>query len=222
MAVYDLEEQEQLAELKTWWTQYGNLVTGVLIVVALAAVGWQGWNWWQRSQAAEASALFGGLQQAVMEKDPKRIRDISSALTDKYGSTAQAAMAALLTAKAQVDAGDLKNARAMLTWAVDNAKDEPIRDIARLRLAGVLSDDNAADEALKQLAVEPSPAFAARYAELRGDILAGQNKVAEAKSAYEAALAKSDVAAKEVADARRGGYRDVLKAKLESLGGAAK
>jgi predicted negative regulator of RcsB-dependent stress response len=222
MAVYDLEEQEQLAELKTWWTQYGNLVTGVLIVVALAAVGWQGWNWWQRSQAAEASALFGGLQQSVMEKDPKRIRDLSAALIDKYGSTAQAAMGALLTAKAQVDAGDLKNAKAMLTWAADNAKDEPIRDLARLRLASVLSDDNAADEALKQLAVEPSPAFAARYAELRGDILAGQGKNAEAKSAYEAALAKSEAIAKDPTEARRGGYREVLKAKLESLGGIAK
>jgi predicted negative regulator of RcsB-dependent stress response len=222
MAVYDLEEQEQLAELKTWWTQYGNLVTGVLVVVAVAAVGWQGWNWWQRSQAGEASALFGGLQQAVAEKDAKRIRDLSAMLTDKYAGTAQAALAALVTAKAQADAGDLKNARAMLTWAADNAKDEAVRDLARLRLAGVMSDDNAPDEALKLLAGEPAPAFAARYAELRGDILAGQGKVAEARAAYEAALAKSEASAKEAPDARRGGYREVLKAKLESLGGAAK
>jgi predicted negative regulator of RcsB-dependent stress response len=28
MAHYDLEEQEQIDTLKTWWKMYGNLVTG--------------------------------------------------------------------------------------------------------------------------------------------------------------------------------------------------
>lgn len=46
MAAYDLEEQEQLDELKTWWKQYGNLVTTAITVAAVAAVAWQGWNWW--------------------------------------------------------------------------------------------------------------------------------------------------------------------------------
>ena len=40
MAAYDLEEQEQLAELKAWWKQNGNLVTGV--VVAAASASWPG------------------------------------------------------------------------------------------------------------------------------------------------------------------------------------
>ena len=39
MATYDLEEQEQLDELKTWWKMYGNIVTGILFAVALAAAG---------------------------------------------------------------------------------------------------------------------------------------------------------------------------------------
>ena len=34
---YDLEEQEQLATLKGWWKQYGNLVSWV-VIAALSAI----------------------------------------------------------------------------------------------------------------------------------------------------------------------------------------
>ena len=35
MAHYDLEEQEQLDTLKTWWKMHGNLVTTVVTVCLL-------------------------------------------------------------------------------------------------------------------------------------------------------------------------------------------
>ncbi len=224
MAAYDLEEQEQLEELKTWWKMYGNLITAVVVVLAVAVVGWQGWNWWQRGQAGQAAAAYGALQQAVADKNAKRAREIAGELVDKYGSTAYAAMGAMLSAKAQIEAGDAKTARAELAWAADNAKDEALRDLARLRLAGALFDDNAPDEALKQLAAEPSAPFAARFAEMRGDILAAQGKTAEARSAYQTALTKSEAdkaTDPKVGDPHRG-YREILKAKLDSLGPAAK
>ena len=73
MAHYDLEEQEQIASLKTWWNMYGNLLTGVVTVACLAVIGWQGWNWYQRSQAAQASAIYGVLEQAVAVRDAQRV-----------------------------------------------------------------------------------------------------------------------------------------------------
>ena len=54
MAHYDLEEQEQIDSLKTWWKMYGNLVSGVLVAASIGVIGWQGWNWYQRGQAAQA------------------------------------------------------------------------------------------------------------------------------------------------------------------------
>ena len=47
MATYDLEEQEQLAEIKVWWKQYGNLVINVFTAVMLAVSAWMGWSWYQ-------------------------------------------------------------------------------------------------------------------------------------------------------------------------------
>jgi len=223
MAAYDLEEQEQLDQLKTWWKMYGNLVTGVVTAAALVVLGWQGWNWWQRNQAAQASGLYGVLQQAAAQKDAKRSREVAGELIDKYSRTPYAGLGALISAKVQVEGGDAKTAQAQLTWAVEHAQDEAVRDLARLRLAAVLLDEKSYDQAAKLLAVAPAQAFLPRFNELRGDILAAQGKAGEARSAYQAALDQVTAAAKEVGDtegARRGPYRDMLQLKLDGLGEA--
>ncbi|MDA8255077.1 MAG: tetratricopeptide repeat protein [Betaproteobacteria bacterium] len=220
MATYDLEEQEQLDELKTWWKMYGNLVTGILVAVALAVAGWQGWNWWQRQQAVKASVVFSGLQTAAMQRDAKRARELAGELIDKYSVTAYAGMGALLAAKIQVDAGDAQNARAQLAWAAENAKDPGLRDLARLRLATVMLDAKAYDDAMKQLAAEPGATFAPRFAELRGDVFAAQGKSAEARNAYDTAIAKFDALAKDDETRQRAGYKEAVQAKRDSLGAA--
>lgn len=222
MAAYDLEEQEQLEELKTWWKLHGNLVTTVVTVAAVAVLAWQGWNWWQRNQAAQASGLYSGVQSAVAQKDVKRARELAGELIDKYSSTDYAGMAALLSAKVLAESGDGKSARAQLAWAADNAKESGIRDLARLRLATVLLDEKTFDEALKQLATEPAPSLLPRFNELRGDILLAQGKAAEAKAAYELAVAKLDVVIKGAVESEaraHAPYREMLNSKLDALGG---
>ncbi|MBK9021352.1 MAG: tetratricopeptide repeat protein [Sulfuritalea sp.] len=220
MAAYDLEEQEQLDELKTWWKMYGNLVTGLLLVVALAMAGWQGWNWWQRQQAVQASATFANLQAAAMKRDAKRVRELAGELVDKYSVTAYAGMGALLAARVQVDTGDARNARVQLAWAAENATDPGLRELARLRLATLLLDEKSYDDALKQLAAEPAAPFAPRFAELRGDILAAQGKAAEARVAYDSALTKLAALSKDDEARQRSGYKDVIEAKRDALGAA--
>ena len=220
MAAYDLEEQEQLDELKTWWKMYGNLVTGLLLVVALAMAGWQGWNWWQRQQAAQASAVYANLQAAAMQRDAKRVRELAGELVDKYSVTVYAGMGALLAARVQVDTGDARNARVQLAWAAENAKDPGLRELARLRLATLLLDEKSYEDAMKQLAAEPPAPFAPRFAELRGDILAAQGKAAEARDAYDTALTKLAALATDDEARQRAGYKDVLEAKRDALGAA--
>lgn len=220
MATYDLEEQEQISELKTWWKMYGNLVTAVLLAVSAGVVGWQGWNWYQRNQTAEASVIYSAVQKAMMESDAKRVREASGELTEKYPGTTYAAMAALTSARMQFDAGDLKTAKAQLQWVADKSRDKDLRDLGRLRLAHVLFDERALDEALKLLGEEPGPAFAARFGELRGDILLVQGKRADAQAAYRAALMKYDANDKSGGQGgRETQYRELLQVKLDSLGG---
>lgn len=216
MAAFDLEEQEQISQIKGWWEQYGKLVTALTIVAALASVAWQGWNWYVGKQSAEASALYDVIQQAAAERNAQKAREAAGTLIEKYSSTAYADLAALLSAKVQVEAGDLKNARVPLSWAAEKANDPALRGLAKLRLAAVLLDDKAYDEALAQLQSAPDESLAARYADLKGDILVAQGKPAEARAAYRAAVDALGTASKVEAAT----LREIAQAKLDALGGA--
>ncbi|MDR0996626.1 MAG: tetratricopeptide repeat protein [Zoogloeaceae bacterium] len=187
MAVYDLEEQEKLANIKGWWQQHGNRILWVAIIVLAVAAAWQGWNWHKNAQARAASTLMGEFTSALQAGDSAKAEQLSGQLTEEFSGTAQADLSTLFAAKAAIDKNDLKTARARLDWAVRHA-DKELADLARLRLAGVLLDEKAYDEALALLAQTPAPAFAALYADLKGDVLVAQNKAGEARAAYEAAL----------------------------------
>jgi predicted negative regulator of RcsB-dependent stress response len=206
----DLEEQEQVAELQAWWKQHGNLIVTVILAAALAFAGWQGWRWYQASQAAEAAALYDALARGVQGGDVKAVRDASGSLLEHYPRTLYASMGALVSARFHFDRGDLKSAKAQLQWAIERASSEDFRDLARLRLAGVLLDEKAYDEGLKLLEEKHGAAYDAQYAALRGDILVAKNQPAEARSAYKVALdkAKGD-----------GAFRESVRMRLEALGG---
>jgi predicted negative regulator of RcsB-dependent stress response len=86
-----------------------------------------------------------------------------------------------------------------------------MRDVARLRLAGVLLDEKKYAEALKLVELKPAEPFAGLYADMRGDILVAQGKVAAARSAYQQAL--------DITDAKST-YRQFVQLKLDALGDA--
>lgn len=206
---YDLEEQEQLASLKAWWNQYGNLTSWVLIAGLAAYSGWTGWNYYQRNQAAQASALYDELQHAVDAKDSAKVLRAAGDMESRYGSTAYAPMGALLAAKSAFDANDLKSAKAQLQWASEHG-DEEYKSVAKLRLAGVLLDEKAYDEALKVLGSGIAPQFAGAVADRKGDVLAAQNKLPEARAAYQAALDATD---------KKNPGRQLIQLKFEAIGG---
>lgn len=191
MAHLDLEEQEQLAQLKSWWATYGNLIVMGFVLAALAFSGWQGWRFWQDRQAGEASNLFEVLTKAQQGAEPKAVRDASGELLEKYPRTPYASMGAFTSAKYFFDKGDLKTAKAQLEWVIEKTASEEFRDIARLRLANVLLDEKAYDEALKGLEAKHGEVFDAQYAALRGDILVARGQAADARSAYKFALEKA-------------------------------
>ncbi|MGQ0655774.1 MAG: YfgM family protein [Betaproteobacteria bacterium] len=209
----DLEEQEQVAELKAWWNQYGNLIVSALTAALLVVAGWQGWRWYERNQAGEAAMHYEALAKAAQGGDAKGVRDAAGVLVESYSRSLYAAMGALAAARFLYDHNDAKNAKAQLTWAMENARSEELRDLARLRLATILLDEKAYDEALKLLDAKHAAAFDAQYAALRGDVLVGRNQPNDAKAAYRAALDKSDK------DQGNAAFRDSVRMRLDALGG---
>jgi predicted negative regulator of RcsB-dependent stress response len=206
---YDHEEQEQLDELKAWWKEYGNLVLFVIAAVAVAVAGFQGWRQYQHSRSVAAATLYQQLEQAEGAGDQKKVRDIAGQILGGYGSTPYGTFAALSSARASFDTGDLAAAKTQLNWVMSNAREDEIRDIARLRLAGVLLDEKNYAEALKQLETKPVESLASLYSDLKGDVLTAQGKKAEARNAYQLALDRSDPGSP---------YRSIVQLKLDAIG----
>jgi len=206
---YDLEEQEQIDAIKGWWSEYGNYVVLAAIACLLTIAAFQGWRYYKAQQSERAAMLFTQLDQAERANEPKKVRDIATQIIDKHGSTAYASMSALSAAKASFTTGELEDAKKNLQWVIDKAREDEMRDVARLRLAGILLDEKKYDEALKLLSAKPTDAYVALYADSRGDVLAAQDKPAEARAAYQLALDKSEAASQ---------YRALIEVKLDALG----
>jgi predicted negative regulator of RcsB-dependent stress response len=207
----DLQEQEQLDELKAFWKQYGNLITWTLTLVLAGFAAWNGWNWWERQQGAKASAMYEEFDRAVQAGNAEQAGRVFGDLKERYGRTAYAQQAGLLAAKLQADKGQADAAQASLGWVAEQGKDEALQALARLRLAALLLDKKAFDDALKQVDAVKAPEFTALAQDRRGDILLASGKKDEAVKAFQAAWKGMD----EKID-----YRRVVEAKLTSLGAA--
>ena len=207
----DLEEQEQLDQIKAFWKQYGNLITWVLIAVLAGFAAWNGWNWWQREQSAKASAMFDELDKATQAGDVAKAAGVFADMKERFPRTTFTQQGALLAAKLQFDKGELDAAAATLGWVGDNAAEPEYQSAARLRLAGLLLDQKKYDEALKALDGAATPEFEALVADRRGDVLLAQGKPEDAKAAYNKAWKAMDA---------KVDYRRLIEAKLTAMGAA--
>ncbi|PKO46167.1 MAG: hypothetical protein CVU29_06420 [Betaproteobacteria bacterium HGW-Betaproteobacteria-22] len=205
---YDLEEQEQIDELKAWWKTYGKTVTNSVLGLLVLYAGYQGFSYYQTKQSVSASTEYQALQ-VIDEKDLTAIQAKTAELMDKYSATPYAGRAAVLAAKANYHANEIKSAKAQLEWAIKNAKETSVSAIASLQLANILVEEKDYEGALKLLNATHDEGFDGLFADLKGDILVAQGKTTEAKAVYEQALIKLDV---------QGKYRLLTQQKLEALG----
>ncbi|MFI4939152.1 MAG: tetratricopeptide repeat protein [Burkholderiales bacterium] len=207
---YDQETEQQLATVKAWWSKYGNLVTWLLIIVLAGFSGWSIWNNWQQKSVSQAGQLFDELQKAATAKDNGKVQRVAADMQEKFGKTVYAQMSALTAAKLAFDADDVKSAKIQLQWVIDNGIDDEYKAIAKVRMAGILLDEKAYDDGLKMLSGEFPAQFVSMVADRKGDILVGQNKIADARAAYRQALDKAD---------QKNPGRQLIQVKLDAIGG---
>ncbi len=210
----DLQEQEQLDQIKSFWNQYGNLITWTVTLALAGFAGWNAWQWWQREQGAKAAALYDELDRLAASGDAEKTTRAFSDLKERFPRTLQVQQGALLAAKVQAEKGQADAALGTLGWLADNAAEDELRSVARLRAAGLLFDQKKFDEAMKQLdaAQQAKPReFDALIADRRGDIFAAQGKRAEAVAAYQVAYKAMDAKTE---------YRTLVESKLTAFGAA--
>ncbi len=206
---YDLEEQEQLAQMKHFWAKYGNLITWGLIAVLGAFAAWNGWQYWQRKSALEAAALYDELERAVQAQDTDRVQRVWADMQAQAARTVQAQQAGLLAARVLNAAGQTDAARQALRAVAESPADADVASVARLRLASLELQAEQPEAALGWLAQGMAPGFEGLAADRRGDALMAQGKAEEARQAYRQAWTALDATQD---------YRRIVEAKLNALG----
>jgi predicted negative regulator of RcsB-dependent stress response len=205
----DLEEQEQLDQLKHFWKQYGNAITWALIVVLAGFAGWNFYQYWQRSQATQAAALFDEVERSVSSADPARMERVFAEMKDRFGSTIYAQQSALLVSKQLVASGKPDAAKNSLTWLSEQTGEPGYQALAKLRLASILMEAKNYDAALTTLSGAFPASFEALVADRKGDVMSLKSDKAKAIAEYERAYRLLDT---------RTEYRRLIEVKLNALG----
>lgn len=205
----DLEEQEQLDQLKHFWNTYGTLITWVVLLAAGSFVAWNGWQYFQRTKAVQAAALYDEVERSAQAGDTARIERALADMKDKFSGTAYAQQAGLLAAKTLYEKGNTDGSRAALAWVSEHAVDPGYQAVAKLRLSAELLEAKSYDEALKQLSGDVPKEFQALVADRKGDIYLAQGKREEAKAEYQKAWAGFEP---------RTDYRRLVEIKLNAVG----
>lgn len=208
---YNLEEQENIDELKSWWKTYGSMIIMFVAVVVTGIAGSQAWKYYKGQQTEQAVELYDSLLQVRGSGDPRKISDAAGLLMEGFPDSGYASRAALISAQASFEAGDMQNAKSRLQWVTDHASENELRDLARLRLASVLLDEKKYDEAVRLLDSPHGESFDGLYADLKGDILIAAGKPEDARAAYQTALAKMG---------RQSSYHNIVQMKLDALSNA--
>ena len=200
---------DQLANLKHWWQQYGNaLIAGVIIGLLLLAGG----NYWRQytiKRAEAASLLYESLLADLQQGKSDAVSTAATKLMQDYDATPYAGKSALLLARLRYEAKDMAAVSTHLEWAMKNAVEASVRHSARLRLARLRLDQGESVAALALVNIKDTDGFASEYEEIRGDVLLAQGDRDAARRAYQTAIEKLP---------RTSSYLQALTMKRDNLG----
>ena len=186
-------DEEQVEELKKWWSENGKSVLAGLGIGLAAILGWTSWQTWERTQAELASVRYAQLVNDAAAAKHDQALSQAEALAGEFPDSAYASLASLVAARAAVQSNDPGKAKQHLEWVVDHAPFPELVPIARLRLARLLIDAREYDGALAALGRIDSALFHGHVKELQGDIHHARGDDAAARESYETVLADAEL-----------------------------
>ncbi len=202
---YETEEQ-QVEALKEWWAENGKAVIAGIVLGAGVIGGWTFWKGHQENQAVIASDTFSQTLEAVNSRDSAKALALADELRDDQPNTLYSAYASLAAAQVSIQSGDLDDASKRLGWVAQNAPQDDVRLIAKVRQARVLGANGDAAAGLASLPSKFPDPFVGLVEEARGDLLVLSGDENAAREAYAKAQDSQYVA-----------NRDALSMKLNDL-----
>lgn len=206
--LYDTHEQGE--RVKNWLRENGSAIVMGLVLAFGLMFGFKQWQNWETSKRQQASAEYQVMVSLIEADNMDAAVPNYEVLKAEFPRSAYTAMAAMMMAKARLDAGQLDLAVTDLTYAMENAQPDAVKVVARERLARVKLAQGDTVGALELLDDAPSDlGFESLFAEIRGDAHLSKGETGMAISSYRTALETLEDGV---------GNRELLTIKLEALG----
>ena len=189
MNAYETDE-EKVEAIKGWWKENGISVVGGLALGLAAVFGWRAWVDHQEDMAQQASSAFEQLVATVETGNPEAARTQAALLLEKHGDSAYGALANLMLARVEMDAKHPR--RPARPWNRPWPR-PPIpvwpasppcawRGCSWPRVRWMPAATLIAQQ-------DKGEAFKGDFAALRGDLAPAAGRPAEARAAYDQAIA---------------------------------
>lgn len=187
--------EQELEALKEWWKENGRTVV-IGVVLGLGSVfGWTSWQAHQRSQSEELSVSYQQIIDAATESRHDKVQELASSMAESAPKSGYAALGNLIAAKSAYEQNDLNSAKQLLDWVIQNADKTSVKDVARIRMARLLIQENNLDQALAIVGTVENSAFEPSVNEIRGDVAFIRGDMAGAREAYRRTLNAESVSA---------------------------
>lgn len=198
-----LNEEEQVARLKSWWDENG---TSIAVALVLGVAGIFGWQWYQDYRtdlSHEASRAYAEYQAAESDSKAAALEHLAAS----YGGSAYHVFGLFNQAQDAVATGELAEAETHLTEIIAVADDALLIDLAKVRLAKVQNGLDRSGQALETLASLSNEGYRAWGLEAKGDIHVARGEIELAHTTYTAAVASLEP----------GDQRPILDMKLKNV-----
>lgn len=185
MEIYSTEEQ-QVDAIKQFWKDYG---TSIIVGAVVGLGGLYGWNTYSDMKISSAEAASESFDQLTQQAtNPAALIEGAETFAKEHDQKGYQALLELMTAKAAVDANDYAKAEDAYKRVIAAKPGSSLDMVAAIRLARLQAEQNNLGVALQTLEAVTDKAFTSQREELKGDFLARQGDVENAKKAYQAAI----------------------------------
>ncbi len=207
MDIYASDE-EKGEDIKRWWRENGQSVILGCVLGAVVIFGGRYWINYKQTQAENASLTYQQVSQAIQQQKLDVADELTQTLFSEYSNTPYAVFAAFNMAAQAAKDNDKEAAKLYLQWISEHASLPGHLELARLRLATLLVDEEKYQQALDLAKQSTSASFASLFSELRGDIFLAMKNKADARVAYRSAMTNLENGAPRAA---------ILQVKLDDL-----
>jgi len=181
-----MSDEEQLEKLKNWWDANG---TSLIVGLVLAVAGIVGWRWYDGARNSEAQAA-SDLYASFVATEGEAQAAMAVKIDAEIDGTSYQIFSLFHRAQSAVDEGDVAAGEAYLSQVIAIDASDLLSDVARVRLARLLQQQDKSEAALTALSGVKGGGFRAQVLELKGDIHLVRDERELAHEAYVAAAAE--------------------------------